>query len=192
MSITRSIAVSIAIFWGITPNIAAASTVSNVVKYCSSAIDSSDYLYCLGLMVGAEDLAIVATSNELIQQSQLDAFPLPNDPQTGKPFTDPRLAIIAIDKDLSRLSSNPYAHETIMALRDWRDRIGQSLKSSGAPSDGPPLGICFSHPPPGPGELADVFVAWAKANAGANNWDESLGLAAAFRARWPCGSISHP
>jgi hypothetical protein len=192
MSITRSIAMSITFLFGITPNIAASSTVSNAVKYCSSSIDSSDYSYCLGLMAGAEDLTISATSNELIQQSQLDTFPLPNDPQTGKPFTDPRLAIIAIDKELSRLSSNPYAHEKIMALRDWRDRIGQSLKSSGAPSDGPPLGICFSHPPPDPGELADVFVAWAKANAGADNWDESLGLAAAFRARWPCGSISHP
>jgi hypothetical protein len=81
-------------------------------------------------MAGAEDLAILATSNELIQQSQLNTFPLSNDPQTRKPFTDPRLAIIAINKDLSRLSSNPYAHETIMALRDWRDRIGQSLKSA--------------------------------------------------------------
>jgi hypothetical protein len=37
--------------------------------------------------------------------------------QTGKQFTDPRLAIIAIDQDIMRL-----AHEKIMAMRDWRDK----------------------------------------------------------------------
>jgi hypothetical protein len=127
----------------------------------------------------------------LLQQSHRDPFPLPNDPQTGKPFTDPRLAIVAIDRDLSRLSSNPYAHEKIMALRDWRDRIGQSLKPSGVSSGGLSLDICFGNPSPAPIDLAEVFVAWAEANVAANNWDESLGLAAAFRAKWPCGSLNH-
>jgi hypothetical protein len=171
--------------------------VRDLVTFCSSAIDSSDYSYCIGVMVGAEDLARVATFNEVRQQSKHDAFPLPNDPQTGKPFTNPRLAIIAIDQDITRLArftagpGGEVAHDKIMALRDWRDRIGQSLKPSGVSSGDLALDICFGNPTPAPGELADVFLAWAKANAAANNWDESLGLAEAFRAKWPCGSLNH-
>jgi hypothetical protein len=107
----------------------------------------------------------------------------------------PRLAIVAIDQDIMRLArftsgqGGEVAHEKIMALRDWRDRIGQSAKAGGVSSGDLALDICFGNPPPAPGELADVFVAWAEANSAANNWDESLGLAAAFRAKWPCGSI---
>lgn len=126
MFIIRFLAVSIAVILGAEPNSAASSTVRDVVKSCLSEIDSPDYSYCLGVMEGAEDMAIAATGSELLQHSA----------------------------DLS-------------------------------------LGICFSHPEPDPGELADVFVAWAKANVAASNWDESLGLIAAFREKWPCGPISH-
>jgi hypothetical protein len=125
MPIARFLAVSIAILLGIEPNIAASSTVRDVVKSCLSSIDSSQYSYCLGVMAGAKDIAVTAAGYELIQQ----------------PLGDPS------------------------------------------------LGICFSHPEPDLAELADVFVAWARAYPTANNWDESDGLVAAFRAKWPCGSI---
>jgi hypothetical protein len=190
MFATRFLAVSIA-FLSSADHSATASTVRDLAKYCSSSIDTSDYSYCLGVMAGAKDLATVATATELLRQSRQDPFPLPNDPQTGKPFTDPRLAIVAIDRDLSRLSSNPYAHEQVMALRDWRDRIGDSIKPRGFPPGTVALDICFSHPEPDLAELADVFVAWARAYPAAENWDEALGLVSAFRAKWPCESLAH-
>ena len=49
MFIARSLAVGIAVLLGIGPNIAAASTVRDVVKSCLSSIDSPDYSYCLGV-----------------------------------------------------------------------------------------------------------------------------------------------
>lgn len=190
MFIARLLAVSIAVLLGIEPHTAMSSTVRDLVKYCLSAIDSSDYSYCLGVMAGAEEMITLAGSYELLQQAKHDAFPLPNDPQTGKPFADPRLAIIAMDKDIARLSRfGPAAAGKIEALRDWRDRIGRSLEPRGISSDYPALDICFGNPPPAPIDLADAFVAWAIANAAANNWDEATGLVAAFRAKWPCGSL---
>jgi hypothetical protein len=39
------------------------------------------------------------------------------------------------------------AHEKIMALRDWRDRIGQSRKAGGVSSGDLALDICFGNPP---------------------------------------------
>jgi hypothetical protein len=194
---TRATATIIAVLLSVEPNIATSSTVGDLVKSCVSSIGSADYSYCIGVMAGAEDVATVATANELRQQPQQDTFPLPNDPQTGKPFTDPRLAIIAIDQDIMRLASftagagGDIAREKIMALRDWRDRIGRSLKPSGISSGYPALDICFSHPEPDLAELADVFIAWAKAYPAAGSWDEALGLVAAFRAKWPCGSLNH-
>jgi hypothetical protein len=194
---TRATATAIAILLCLEPNIAKSSTVGDLVKSCGSSIDSAGYSYCLGVMSGAEDMASVATFNELHQQSKQETFPLPNDPQTGKPFTDARLAIIAIDQDILRLArftagaGGDIAREKIMALRDWRDRIGQSLKPSRVSSGDLALDICFGSPEPDLAQLADAFVAWARAYPAANNWDESLGLAAAFREKWPCGSISH-
>ncbi len=200
MFVTRFVSAGIAILAVIGPNGAMSYTVHDLVKYCLSEIDNPDSSYCLGVMAGAEDMTILASSYELLQQAQQDTFPLPNDPQTGKPFTpftDPRLAILAIDKDIMRLSQftagpgGEIAHEKIMALRDWRDRIGRSLEPRGISSGYPALDICFGKPPPAPGDLADVFVTWAKANPGANNWDEALGLTAAFRTRWPCAPTGH-
>jgi hypothetical protein len=197
MFATRFLAVSIAVLSSAGPNSATASTVLDLVKFCSSTIDSSDYSYCIGVMVGAEDLAKVAPFNELRQQSQQDTFPLPNDTQTGKPFTDPRLAIIAIDQDIMRLARftsgqcGEVAREKITALRDWRDRIGNSIKPSGVSSKAPALDICFGNSSPAPIDLADAFIAWARANPAANDWDEAIGLMAAFRAKWPCGSLNH-
>jgi hypothetical protein len=115
--------------------------------------------------------------------------------KTGKPFTEPRLAIIAIDQDIMRLArftagpGGEVAREKIIALRDWHDRIGDSIKMLGFSPGTLALDICFSHPEPDLAELADGFIAWAKAYPKAENWDESLGLVAAFRAKWPCGSI---
>jgi hypothetical protein len=195
MFATRFLAVSIAALSSAGPSSATASTVRDLAKYCSSTIDSSDYSYCLGVMSGAKDLATVATANELLRQSRQDPFPLPNDPQTGKPFTEPRLAIIAIDQDIMRLArftagpGGEVAREKIIALRDWHDRIGDSIKMLGFSPGTLALDICFSHPEPDLAELADGFIAWAKAYPKAENWDESLGLVAAFRAKWPCGSI---
>jgi hypothetical protein len=186
----RLIIPGIALLLSAEPHTSEARTVRDLLKSCESSLDSVDYSYCLGVMDGAEDIALAAVVNEL-RESQQYTFPLPNDPQTGRPFTDPRMAIIAIDKDLARLSPNPYAHEKIMALRDWRDRIGESIKPRGPPSGSPAIDICFSHPEPTPGDLADAFVAWAKANPSAGDWDEALGLVAAFRAKWPCGPIGH-
>jgi FPC/CPF motif-containing protein YcgG len=70
MLATRFLAVNITVLSSAGPNSARASTVHDLVTYCSSSIDSSDYSYCVGVMVGPEDLAKVATFNELRQQSQ--------------------------------------------------------------------------------------------------------------------------
>jgi Rap1a immunity proteins len=121
---TRAIATVIAILLSVEPNIATSSTVGDLLKYCSSSLNSPDYSYCLGVMDGAEGMAIMATVFELMQHH--------NDPS---------------------------------------------------------LDICFDHPPPDPGTLADSFVSWARSYPTANNWDEASGLVAAFRAKWPCGSI---
>jgi hypothetical protein len=197
MFATRFLAVSIAVLSNAGPNNATASTVHDLITYCSSSIDSSDYSYCIGVMVGAEDLAKVAAFNELREQSQQDTFPLPNDPQTGKPFTDPRLAIIAIDQDIMRLArfssgqGGEVAREKITALRDWRDRIGDSIKPSGVSSKAPALDICFGNSSPAPIDLADAFITWAKAHPAANDWDEAIGLMSVFREKWPCRSSNH-
>jgi hypothetical protein len=127
MFATRFLAVSIAALSSAGPNSATASTVHDLIKHCSSSIDSSDYSYCLGVMSGAEDMAGFVIGNELI-----------------------------------------------------KDPLGDST-----------LDICLSHPGPDLAELAEVFVAWARTYPSAGNWDESFGLVAAFRAKWPCGSITH-
>jgi hypothetical protein len=49
--------------------------------------------------------------------------PLPADPRTGKQFTDPQQAILAIDQEMARLSVNPRAAGQVAALKDYRDRI---------------------------------------------------------------------
>jgi hypothetical protein len=124
MFATRFLAVSIAVFSS-ADHSATASTVRDLVKYCSSSIDTSDYSYCLGVMAGAGDMAGFVIGNELI-----------------------------------------------------KDPLGDST-----------LDICLGHPGPDRAALAEVFVAWARTYPSAANWDESFGLVAAFRAKWPCGSI---
>ncbi|MBV8474513.1 MAG: hypothetical protein JO107_10240 [Hyphomicrobiales bacterium] len=51
-------------------------------------------------------------------------------PQVPLPqgFTDPQQAILAIDREMARLSTNPYARGQVQALQDWRDRIAESTK----------------------------------------------------------------
>jgi Rap1a immunity proteins len=124
MLATRFLAVSIVVFSS-ADHSATASTVRDLVKYCSSSIDTSDYSYCLGVMAGAEDLAAFAIGDDLV-----------------------------------------------------RNPLGT-----------PDLNICLGAPDHAPGELADVFMAWAKAYPATWNWDEAYGLVAAFREKWPCGSI---
>lgn len=43
-------------------------------------------------------------------------------------ITDPQQAILAIDREMARLSTNPAAKGQVDALADWRDRIATSLK----------------------------------------------------------------
>jgi hypothetical protein len=124
MSATRFIVIGIALLLSAEPHTTEAATVRDLLKSCGSSLDSADYSYCLGVMDGSEDVAIVASGDELLAHS----------------------------RELS-------------------------------------LDICFSHPEPDLAQLAETFVAWARAYPAAGNWDEALGLVAAFRAKWPCGSI---
>jgi hypothetical protein len=52
----------------------------------------------------------------------------PIGPQVPLPpgFKDPQQAILAIDKEMARLSVNPRAAGQVAALQDWRDRIEKS------------------------------------------------------------------
>ncbi len=61
-------------------------------------------------------------------QGQPQAQQQPIMPQVPLPhgYTDPQQAILAIDQEVARLSSNPHAKGQIAALTDWRDRIAQS------------------------------------------------------------------
>jgi hypothetical protein len=55
-------------------------------------------------------------------QSIIPQVPLP------KGFTDPQQAILAMDAEMARLSTNPAAKGQIAALQDWRDRIAASTQ----------------------------------------------------------------
>lgn len=55
-------------------------------------------------------------------QPVIPRVPLPNG------FTDPQQAILAIDREMAKLSTNPYAKGQIDALQDWRDRIAASVQ----------------------------------------------------------------
>lgn len=52
----------------------------------------------------------------------------PIGPQVPLPqgFTDPQQAILAMDREMARLSTNPMAAGQVAALKDWRDRIAAS------------------------------------------------------------------
>jgi hypothetical protein len=43
------------------PNATKAATARDLLKSCGSSLDGADYSYCLGVMDGAEDVAIVAS-----------------------------------------------------------------------------------------------------------------------------------
>ena len=58
MFITRFLAMSIAVLLSVGSNNATASTVHDLVTYCSSSIDSSDYSYCIGVMAGPRTLPL--------------------------------------------------------------------------------------------------------------------------------------
>jgi hypothetical protein len=53
--------------------------------------------------------------------------PLPPDPRTGKPFTDPQAAILALKAEAARLGANPRAKPQVDALNDWATRIESSI-----------------------------------------------------------------
>jgi hypothetical protein len=112
--------------------------------------------------------------------SASEPFPLP------KGYTDPQQAIVAFDREIARLSGNPYARDQIAALEDYRNRIAASIDTSSIHSNQNHFAVCFGSLDPSPGELAQVFVHWANAHPEALDTKQSIGVLHAFSMAWPC------
>lgn len=54
--------------------------------------------------------------------------PLPPDPRTGHPFTDPQEALLALRAEAARLSAYPRAQGQVQQLNAWAQQIEQSIK----------------------------------------------------------------
>jgi hypothetical protein len=64
------------------------------------------------------------------QQQQAAPSPQPLGPQVPLPqgMTDPGQAVMAINREIAKLSANPFAKGQVSALTDWRDKIEESMK----------------------------------------------------------------